>query len=520
MFGGSRFPCRRTGRPAARKRARLAAVVATVLLAAGGARPAFAAVPSPLWGRLANPGLRGLRIKTTLFFAGQARDGTNPYHCSKTPGRNLALFTVMPADNRHLAWSESRENRDFALKAMARAGINVVAMSSWGEDFLPCVESWEPSAPMQTAPASHEELFDAAGRASLLVMPFIESRGNWNLRNEFPRWTDGRVAPGAVSQVVNLVTRCLKNAAHPEWADRWARVYDSAGNARYAVVLIHASSNRIGAEDHAAFAQGFALMAQAVLEATGVTVGFFIDALPPDSNAPGVYRPSAAAAGPFLRGTASILGLQCFIPEIWMRGAPTEAQRLAWKRAFSAGWVDAGIPFLMDVCPGYDAHLVFPRSVIYGLTDSWRAALTRMAAEFGRGGLAYNSWNGYTEAMTGVPLRPEDGGDRCYEWLRGLASRPFMRGDVNADRLVDIADAVCVLGYLFGGAGEPCKISVPRCLESADASDDGRVDLADAIVILAYLFQGIARLPAPFGACGLDPTPDDLGCLSYPPCGE
>ncbi len=501
-----------------RSRSRFLSVVLAATIAFAGARHATAA--SPLWGRLANPGRDGLRIKTALFFAGQARDGTNPYACTATPAPNLALFTVKPADNRHLAWSSNPLNRGFALEEMARACINVVTMSSWGEDFLPCLESWAPWAPMQTAPGSHDELFAAAADASLLVMPFIESRGNWNLRNEFPRWTDGRVAPGTVNQIINLIERYLKNAAHPEWASRWARVYDSAGKPRHAVVLIHASSNRLTATDHAAFAQGFDLVAGEVLKATGVAVGFFIDALPPDSNAPGILRPSPGETGPFLRATASILGLQCFIPEIWMAGSPGEIERYRWKWVFSERWIGTGIPFLMDVCPGYDAHIVFPTSVVYGFTDTWLKELALMAAELGGDGIAYNSWNGYTEAMTGMPLLVGDGGDRYFRWLRSLACTRFRRGDANSDGAVDISDAVCILGFLFGPRDDPCKSGLPRCLARGDASDDGQVDIADAVRVLGHLFANGGPLPQPFGACAIDPTPDDLGCLSYAPCGE
>ena len=49
-------------------------------------------------------------------------------------------------------------------------------------------------------------------------------------------------------------------------------------------------------------------------------------------------------------------------------------------------------------------------------------------------------------------------------------------------------------------------------------NDDGRVDIADAVVILGYLFGGEEALPGPFGACGSDPTGDALSCRGYPPC--
>ena len=366
------------------------------------------------WGRLASLGFENERIKTTLFFAGQARDGSNRYGCN--PASNLQLYTVNPIDVRHLNWSDSSENRDFALTKMVEAGISVVTMSSWGEHFLPCNIGWAQAAPMQTAPGAHDELFAAAVSKHLLIIPFIESRGDWAFRDEFPRWTDGRVAPGTVSQVNDLINRYLKNAAHPEWTDQWAQVYDRNHEPRYAVVIIHASSNQLGPNDHDAFAAGFDLIAEEVLQTTGIKVGFFIDPLPPGTNAPGVLKPSPEETGLALLNTDAILGIQSFIPEIWVAGSPDDGQLIAWKRDFSRRWSDSGIPFLMDISPGYDASIVFPNSTRYGFTTGWRDELTAMVMDFGRDGLTFNSWNGYTEGMAAVPTHEH--GDTFYRWLQ------------------------------------------------------------------------------------------------------
>ena len=88
----------------------------------------------------------------------------------------------------------------------------------------------------------------------------------------------------------------------------------------------------------------------------------------------------------------------------------------------------------------------------------------------------------------------------------------FTRIDTNADSTANIADAIFVLGYLFGGG------SSPPCLDAADANDDGKIDIADAIAVLGYLFGGLPTLPEPFETCGEDPTPDDLGCEAFLPC--
>src|SRR5689334_12649971 len=77
--------------------------------------------PPNRWGRLANPGFENERIKTTLFFAGQARDGSAPYDCEPRP--NMNLYTVHPRDKRHLNWSKSRANRAATVDEMIAAGI-------------------------------------------------------------------------------------------------------------------------------------------------------------------------------------------------------------------------------------------------------------------------------------------------------------------------------------------------------------------------------------------------------------
>ncbi|MBN2086028.1 MAG: hypothetical protein JW748_12485 [Anaerolineales bacterium] len=397
---------------------------ATATMLSPGATPSRTQAGAGIRGRLANPGFENQPVKTTLFFAGQARDGSTRYDC--IAGSNMGLYTAHPIDPRHLKWSEAPENRSYALGLMAAAGLNTVTMSSWGEDFLPCNDGWAPSAPMQTAPGAHDELFMAAAGANLLILPFLESHGDWTLRSEFPTDAAGRTAPGALRQILNLIDRYLKNPDHPEWAGRWAQVYDREGQPRYGLVFIHASSDRLGPADDAAFASGFDLLAGEVFRLSGVRVGFLLDPLPPASNAPGIFKPSPERTGAALAQTPSVLGLQAFIPEIWITGPAADPQRIAWKRDFSRRWSETGIPFLMDVSPGYDAHIVFPGSVYYGFTAAWRDALAEMVADFGGDGLVYNSWNGYTEGMAAVPTREYN--DVFFRWLQGMAVRSGLPG--------------------------------------------------------------------------------------------
>jgi formylglycine-generating enzyme required for sulfatase activity len=91
---------------------------------------------------------------------------------------------------------------------------------------------------------------------------------------------------------------------------------------------------------------------------------------------------------------------------------------------------------------------------------------------------------------------------------------PFLRGDVNQDGSLNIADAVRSLNYLFGGG------TAPACLSAVDANDSGNVDIADAIALLAHLFAGTGPLAPPFTSCGADPTPDGLTCVTFSPCAQ
>lgn len=93
----------------------------------------------------------------------------------------------------------------------------------------------------------------------------------------------------------------------------------------------------------------------------------------------------------------------------------------------------------------------------------------------------------------------------------------FLRGDCNQDTFIDLADSVRLLTYLFPidvtGDGVPDLVE-PGCFDSCDANDDGLINLSDAVRILTSLFGAQPDpLPGP-GTCALDPTEDELHCLS------
>jgi len=88
----------------------------------------------------------------------------------------------------------------------------------------------------------------------------------------------------------------------------------------------------------------------------------------------------------------------------------------------------------------------------------------------------------------------------------------FLRGDANTDFGVNIADGIFILDHLFAQG------AAPSCRDTADANDDGTLNIADPIWLLGYLFSQGLPPPTPFGACGVDPTPDPLDCASYVFC--
>ena len=57
-------------------------------------------------------------------------------------------------------------------------------------------------------------------------------------------------------------------------------------------------------------------------------------------------------------------------------------------------------------------------------------------------------------------------------------------GDANGDGVVNIADAVYLINYLFIG-GEP-----PIPMEAGDVTCDGVVNIADVVYLVSYLFMG------------------------------
>ncbi len=87
----------------------------------------------------------------------------------------------------------------------------------------------------------------------------------------------------------------------------------------------------------------------------------------------------------------------------------------------------------------------------------------------------------------------------------------FVRGDSNNDSLIDVADVVHLLLYLFRGGDRP------DCLDAADFDNDGLINITDPVFMTLYIFEDGLAPPSPFPDCGLEPIPDADGFECFLP---
>lgn len=84
----------------------------------------------------------------------------------------------------------------------------------------------------------------------------------------------------------------------------------------------------------------------------------------------------------------------------------------------------------------------------------------------------------------------------------------FIRGDVNNDGLINIADANSILDVIF-----PPAVEISDCHDSYDTNDSSTIDLADAIYLLDWLFvTNSPPPPSPFPNFGQDPGDGPFNC--------
>ena len=74
----------------------------------------------------------------------------------------------------------------------------------------------------------------------------------------------------------------------------------------------------------------------------------------------------------------------------------------------------------------------------------------------------------------------------------GCSTPDFVRGEVNGDGLVDVADAQYILNHLFADG------PAPTVEEAGDVNGDINIDIADPVFLLNYLFNSGPPPPFPF----------------------
>jgi hypothetical protein len=128
------------------------------------------------------------------------------------------------------------------------------------------------------------------------------------------------------------------------------------------------------------------------------------------------------------------------------------------------------------------------------------------------GGILRHSAGGYVVFGLGL-LKPNGGG----LLLAKIGPATALPGDCNADGVVDISDAICVLGSLFLGNQDrlPCGDGASHQAANVrvlDVNGDAALDVSDAVTLLSFLFLG-GRPPSLGLTCAAIPDcPTATGC--------
>ena len=146
---------------------------------------------------------------------------------------------------------------------------------------------------------------------------------------------------------------------------------------------------------------------------------------------------------------------------------------------------------------GYDSIQIFKDGVL-------EVEVTGATEDYISSGLSLGA---HVWEVVGISNGLSSAGIDCTVNVTGPTGVIFLRGDANSDSLVNLADSISILEYLFSG-GSPSS-----CQSSMDVNDSGTINIADAINLLAYLFSGGPPPELPFPTSGIDPTPDSLPCI-------
>jgi hypothetical protein len=107
----------------------------------------------------------------------------------------------------------------------------------------------------------------------------------------------------------------------------------------------------------------------------------------------------------------------------------------------------------------------------------------------------------------GITVRNIDGRSSQPHAFTILELPPqFVRGDINLDGVVDLSDAVRLLGHLYGGLAVACK-------DAGDADNNNVLEITDALRILLHIFRGGPPPAPPYPLPGIDQDGSgSLGC--------
>ncbi|MEC9477497.1 MAG: hypothetical protein VX764_10705 [Planctomycetota bacterium] len=157
------------------------------------------------------------------------------------------------------------------------------------------------------------------------------------------------------------------------------------------------------------------------------------------------------------------------------------------------------VPATDDCCPG--DMIILANDVVVGSANPFAGSVTIDCID-GQICIACNNADGTLEIQACCDVV-------CQPFLPPPVE--FLRADSNSDGSFDIADVVQTLNFLFHAEVIPCLVAL-------DANDDNSIDIADAIFSLEALFSGGPTPWPPYQNCGVDETPGDLNCETFPAC--
>jgi hypothetical protein len=358
------------------------------------------------------------------------------------------------------------------MDRMVQAHVNTVVLSYWSN-----MPQW---SPMQIDATTIPGVPDAVQGRPLVILPTIEG-GFDSQHPEIPHWEFSHEFPGSATGLICRIGDLVE--LFDGKMNLWARLYDRAGDPRYAVHILHVGSQASNTTDQQ-FAQAFDKVATKVADQYGILIGFTLD---PIGGLP--YSPNPRSAGTLFESTASVLAIQGYICEVFsglIRNGPpcsdpdwhnchpvdnnkplAHLEALAdWKRATLQDWVGSGVPVILDVSNGFDGRIVWAKdgAGFWGdnleyTYDHWRNWLSELKGK-GVKGITVNTWNGYTEGYATVPS--VEHGDTVYNWLVDLLESPpwdFSHMHyVNGARTFRVYGAICEKWIQLGadrGFGAP-----------------------------------------------------------------